>query len=249
MPLNRFVHPLQAFGDDRTGHGQVQADKALGVADEQAVAAFEEDARFVGKEIGDIFHVAEIGAHIHPGQVRRVGNFKGDLRQVLRCVVLDELEVAVQIYPKLVEPVAAVEVRRLVGFEGQGIDKSHCLVTGRKMAPQLGVADDDVREHEAGHVEGLAGRHAGHELGIVRHDFAHRRVGLAATQEIAVNFVADNPEVILFDDGRDAPELLFRPDASRRVVRIAPDDQLHVRIGGLRFEVVEVDGKFALIVY
>ena len=58
MLLNRFVHPLQAFGDNRTGHGQVQADKALGVADEQAVAAFEEDARFVGKEIGNVFHVA-----------------------------------------------------------------------------------------------------------------------------------------------------------------------------------------------
>ncbi|SCI17062.1 Uncharacterised protein [uncultured Ruminococcus sp.] len=249
MLLNRFVHPLQAFGDNRTGHGQVQADKALGVADEQAVAAFEEDARFVGKEIGDVFHVAEVGTHVHPGQVRRVGNFKGNLRQVLRYVVLDELEVAVQICPELVEPVAAREVGRLVGFEGQGIDESHSLVAGRKMAPQLGVADDDVREHEAGHVEGLACRHACHELGIIRHDFAHRRVGLAAAQEIAVNFVADNPEVILFYDGRDAPELLFRPDAARRVVRIAPDDQLHVRVGGLRLEVVEVDGKFARIVH
>ena len=54
MLLNRFVHPLHAFGDNRAGHSQIQADKALGVSYEQAVAAFEEDACFVGKEIGDI---------------------------------------------------------------------------------------------------------------------------------------------------------------------------------------------------
>lgn len=68
----------------------------------------------------------------------------------------------------------------------------------------------------------------------------------ARAQEVAMDFVANDPEVVLLDDGGDAAQFVCCPDAARRVVGIAPDDQFCVRIGGLLFEVVEIHLELAV---
>ena len=45
---------LHAGFEDAARHGEIQTHKALGVADEEGVAALEQDARLVGEEAAEV---------------------------------------------------------------------------------------------------------------------------------------------------------------------------------------------------
>ena len=58
--------------------------------------------------------------------------------------------------------------------------------------------------------------------------------------------IRDDPEVILFYDRCNTLKLFLRPDTSCRILRIAPEEQLALRIGTELFKVFIVNGKISL---
>ena len=59
--------------------------------------------------------------------------------------------------------------------------------------------------------------------------------------EFAMDLVGDDEDIVAQADLADAPQFLRCPDASRRVVGIAENHQLHRRIGGRVFQSVEIN--------
>jgi hypothetical protein len=57
----------------------------------------------------------------------------------------------------------------------------------------------------------------------------------ALAQEIAMDFVTDNPKIMFFYNSRYLAEFFFCPDPSRRILWIAPDKKFGKRIGGVFF--------------
>ena len=140
-------------------------------------------------------------------------------------------------------PRTTVRIGRLRCCQRHGVDHAEQLVALLIARTQRGIADDDIGKRKPRHVEGLGRRHAGDELRIIAHDLCHRDVAAAAADQVAVDLVGHYPEVVLFDDCSNLPELILRPHAPGGVVRVAPEYQLTCRIGALALEVLKVHRK------
>ena len=65
MALDGIGDTFHAGLQDAARHGEVETDKALGVTDKEAVTAFEQHARFIGEEAGQIVHIGQAFRQIH----------------------------------------------------------------------------------------------------------------------------------------------------------------------------------------
>ena len=65
MALDGIGDTLHAGLQDAARHGEVEADKALCIADKEAVATLEQHARLIGKEAGQIIHIGQAFRQIH----------------------------------------------------------------------------------------------------------------------------------------------------------------------------------------
>ena len=237
--VDGLADAAEALGEGGAGAGEVEADEAVRVLHEH-VPALEQDARTVGEEHGQVLVRREVLAKVHPGEVGRLRDAVSRPRQVLREVLAHEGEVSVEVLLQLAEPGLALFIGRLCAGYAQGVVK--VVVPLEPDLAQALVADEDVREHQARHVEGLARGHAGDEAAVVRHDFAERRVRPAAAQQVAVYLVRDDPHVVPLEYLRQALELPGAPDTSAGVVRVAVDEERGLFVGALALEVVPVDG-------
>ena len=129
--------------------------------------------------------------------------------------------------------------------DGQGVEHAGDLVPAAEAPALRFIPDDDVGKHQPRHVEALAGGHAGDEPGVIRHDLAEGDVTQALAEDVAVDFVGDQPEIVLSHDVRHAAQLLLRPDPPGGVVGVAPEQHLHPGVGALLLQVVKVDGEVA----
>ena len=108
---------------------------------------------------------------------------------------------------------------------------------------QAGVGDDREAAGEAGDVEGLARGHQGDRAG--GEVLAERReddvLRLRVQHEVAMDLVRADGELMLAHEGGEAVELPAVEDARERVVRIAEQEHLGVRLraGGLELGPVE----------
>ena len=59
MALDGIGDTFHAGLKDAARHGEVEADKALCIADKEAVSALEQHARLIGKEAGQIVHIGQ----------------------------------------------------------------------------------------------------------------------------------------------------------------------------------------------
>ena len=89
MALDGIGDPLHASLKDTARHGKVETDKALGVADKEAVSALEQHARLIGKEAGQIGHIGQAFRQVHPGEIGRLGDAEPGIRQTLCKEVRD----------------------------------------------------------------------------------------------------------------------------------------------------------------
>ena len=64
-----------------------------------------------------------------------------------------------------------------------------------------------------------------------------------------MNLVGYDPQIVILDDGRNLLQLFFTPHSARRIVGIAPDNQLDLRICSLFGKVGKIDGKIAAVVF
>ena len=232
--------------DDGLRHSQVQTDIAFGVADEKGVAALKQYAGLVGEEVRDILHAGQALGQVNPCKIGSVRDVHDGIRKILRQIILDKAEVAIEVSLQLIEPLLAIIVGRLCRGEGQGVDHAKQLVAGLELGAQLGIADDDVGEAEACHVEGLGRSHAGDELRIGLHDGRHRNVLLAAADQVAVDLIGDDPDIVFLYDLSDAGQFLSGPHAAGGVLRVAPEKQLAVRIGTLALKILIVQIELAI---
>ena len=241
-------HAFEAGFDYASRHGEVEADIARGVADEERIPALEQDPGLVRKEARQILLARQAGREVDPGEIRGLGYIHPRPGQELREVIAHKGEVRVQILPQRLEPGAAGIVGRLRRGQREGVHHAEELVALGELRARGRVAYHDVGEGEARHVEALGRRHAGDKLGIVRHYLRHRRVRYAAAREVAMYLVGDNPEVIFLDNLRDTAQLLLAPDAARGIVRVAPVDELGLGVRAFGLEILVIHGKEAVFV-
>lgn len=114
MALDGIGDPFHAGFKDTARHGKVETDKALGVADKEAVAAFEQYARLIGKEAGQIGHIGQAFRQVHPGEIGRLGDAEPGIRQAFGKEVRHIPEVSVKINLELVEPLFSLYYRVVV---------------------------------------------------------------------------------------------------------------------------------------
>ena len=114
---------------------------------------------------------------------------------------------------------------------------------------QAGVRDDGEAAGEAGDVEGLARGHQGDRAG--GEVFAHRGeddvLGGRVEDEVAVDLVGADGELMLAHERGEAVELATIEDAGERVVRIAEQEHLGVRLRAGGLELGPVEGPAAAL--
>ena len=111
MFLDGRFHALQTCFDDAARHGEIEADKALGIAYKEAVASLQKNSRLIGKEAGQIVHVRKAVSKIDPCEIGGLWDTESCLGEIILQVFVDKAEVLVQIFFQFLQPLTAVFIR------------------------------------------------------------------------------------------------------------------------------------------
>ena len=124
MLFNRFCHAFQSCFNDAARHCKVQTNIPFRIADEQIIAAFQQNACVICKESGQIHNIRQAALQIHPGKIGCFGNREHSRRQMLRQIFLYKYKVFIQIRLKFRKPFIAFLIRRLMCNNGKRINKA-----------------------------------------------------------------------------------------------------------------------------
>ena len=138
------------------------------------------------------------GAHVEPGQIRRLHVRHAHPRELCGDERLERVAVAAQVVEQPGVPVAAVPVGRLGGGDGEAAgERQQSLARPQEPPAQRLVGDDGEGEVQAGQVEGLARRHERDDAVLVVGSGERRgHVHEVVEDEVAVDLVADEDEVV-----------------------------------------------------
>ena len=243
MSMDRIAHPMQPFFDDRPRHCQIQTDKALRVADKHGIATLQQNTGLVGKKHRQILHIGQAAVQIHPGEIGSLRGAADGARKVGGEILGHQPEIIIQVAFELLQPIAAALVSGLRRRERERIDQPDQPIMRSHLVSDLGITDNDVGKHQSGQVEGLAGRHAGDEFGIVRQKLGGGNVFFALPNQVAVDFVGNQPQSVLLRDSAYPLGFFLRPHPAAGVVRIAPEEEFRLGVRRFSFQIFKINGK------
>ena len=131
---------------------------------------------------------------------------------------------------------------------GKRIDKAYDFIPFAENLPQLCISNDDIREHQPCHIEGLAGRHASNQLAVIGHNLPHRNMLSAVSDDIAVDFIRNKPEIMLLHDFRYPLQFFLCPHSAGGVMGVAPEHQLHQRVCRFFGKIIKINCKVAVFI-
>ena len=137
MLFNRFCHAFQSCFNDAARHCKVQTNIPFRIADEQIIAAFQQNACVICKESGQLHNIRQAALQIHPGKIGCFGNREHRRRQMLRQIFLYKYKVFIQIRLKFRKPFIAFLIRRLMCSNGKRINKAYDFIPFAENLPQL----------------------------------------------------------------------------------------------------------------
>ena len=208
------------------------------------MAGVEPEVGVVDDDVIELLVGETVGREVKPEKIRTFGLNQSDLGHLFGEERFRLLVIALDVGKELLEPVGAVLIGGLGGEEAErvGLAVAGRRDLGAEALAQFIILDEDVRDLQAGEVEGLRRRGAGDGLRRnLRREGGERRVLEAQAHELLVNLVGDDQYAVLEADRGDAQQFLARPDAAGRIVRAAEQEELDFILDDLIFKVGKVD--------
>ena len=248
----RPPHPpvlVKAVLEDGARAGEVEPEE---VAARSAVrgAGSDEQTRLLSESRGELLAGESRTRDVHPEQIRRVPVHRNERRDPLADEIARGFSVPVKVLSQLVEP-------RLAALES-GDRRGHCERAGlgylvgvegaRDFMTESAVGNADRRRLQTRKVERL-GRSDASDTVFTAYVGSRRERDVIAPgrRQIAVDLVGDHRDSAPSRYLADARERLFIPYLSDRVVRVAEDHQIRLRVGKFLFEIVKVHPVLAVL--
>ena len=153
-----------------------------------------------------------------------------------RCVVTPE------IFVEFVYPVLAVVIGRDKRLRTEAVQVAHLVdVDSTVYAPaRRCIAADNISALQSGSIERFRRRVQDDSLLI---DGSHRNKSITRHDELAMNLVADDAHMMTKADITHALQFLTRPYTTRRIMRIAEQENRCLLVSATLFEILPIDFK------